>query len=255
MFLKHTLSSVLCLGALLYISSCEGPKTNPSPAPDQIQRPDSNYVVDGEFGTDTALNTLLEVYRKEKDLKMSKVLTKTKKGLTKERPQSALTNLMADVCLEEAKRNTNHAIDFSIVNYGGIRSSVPKGDVTLEDVYKLMPFDNALCLLEIHRDSVMSMAEYIVRRGGEPISGIQLKIDGETLVDVTINNKPLQTKESYWLATSDYLANGGDRMSFLKNPINRINTNLKVRDALIESFTRQEELNPSTEKRITYVNK
>ena len=133
-------------------------------------------------------------------------------------------------------------------------SSVPKGEVKLEDVYKLMPFDNAICLLEVHRDSVWSMAEYIVRRGGEPISGIQLKVDDDKLVEVLVNKKPLNTKESYWLATSDYLANGGDRMVFLSNPIDRINTNLKVRDALIQSFERQDVLNPSTEKRIIYVN-
>ncbi len=254
MLLKRTYSSILCLGALLYISSCTPPNNNTGTK--NLTEPiDSNYMIGSEFGTDTVLNTLLEEYRTEKNHKMSRVLTRTKKGLTKERPQSELTNLMADVCLEEGKTSSGKTVDFSVVNYGGIRSSVPKGDVTLEDVYKLMPFDNAICLLEIHRDSVQSMAEYIVRRGGEPISGVQLKVDGEKLVEVLVNKNPLNSKESYWLATSDYLANGGDKMVFLSNPINRINTNLKVRDALIQSFERQSVLNPSSEKRIIYVNK
>ncbi len=252
MLFKRTFSKTLCLVSLFYLGSCESPKTESTQLNHSYS--DSNYVVQPHFGSDDSLNQILEIYRKEKDLKMSKVLTKTKRGLTKKRPQSALTNLMADVCLEESRRQTEQIIDFSLVNFGGIRSSVPNGDVTLEDVYKLMPFDNALCILEIHKDSVQSMAEYIVRRGGEPISGIQLSVKKDVLESILINNKPLDTKDSYWLATSDYLANGGDRMSFLSNPISRINLNLKVRDALIQSFERQDELNPSSEKRIIYVN-
>lgn len=252
MLFQRTFSKSLCLVALFYLGSCESPKTESTQHNHNYS--DTNYVIQPSFGSDDSLNQILEVYRKEKDLKMNKVLSKTKRGLTKKRPQSALTNLMADVCLEESRKQTEQIIDFSLVNFGGIRSSVPKGEVTLEDVYKLMPFDNTLCILEIHKDSVQSMAEYIVRRGGEPISGIQLTVKKEVLEHVLINNKPLDTKESYWLATSDYLANGGDRMSFLSNPISRINFNLKVRDALIQSFERQDELNPSSEKRIIYVN-
>jgi len=252
MLFQRTFSKSLCLVALFYLGSCESPKTESTQLNHNYS--DTNYVIQPSFGSDDSLNQILEVYRKEKDLKMNKVLSKTKRGLTKKRPQSALTNLMADVCLEESRKQTEQIIDFSLVNFGGIRSSVPKGEVTLEDVYKLMPFDNTLCILEIHKDSVQSMAEYIVRRGGEPISGIQLTVKKEVLEHVLINNKPLDTKESYWLATSDYLANGGDRMSFLSNPISRINFNLKVRDALIQSFERQDELNPSSEKRIIYVN-
>ena len=253
MYLKQTLIRFLCTGVVLYISSCGSPVKETGTHKSTLI--DSNYVVGDTFGTDKGLNELLEHYRKEKDLKMSRVLTRTKKGLTKARPQSPLTNLMADVCLAEAKKSTKQHVDFSIVNFGGIRSSVPKGEVKLEDVYKLMPFDNELCLLEIHRDSVWSMAEYIIRRGGEPISGITLKAKDEKLVEVNVNGQDIKSKEKYWLATSDYLANGGDRMVFLSNPINRVNTHLKVRDALIRSFESQDVLNPSTQKRITYVNK
>lgn len=250
---KQTFLKTIGLISFVYLGSCQSPNTKPKSL--NYNSTDTNYVVNPTFGSDDSLNQILEVYRKEKDLKMNKVLTTTKQGLTKARPQSALTNLMADVCLEESRNETTQIIDFSIVNFGGIRSSVPKGEVTLEDVYKLMPFDNTLCVLEIHKDSVQSMANYIVRRGGEPISGLQLTISNDTLSEVLINDKPLDTKNSYWLATSDYLANGGDKMHFLSNPIQRIDLNLKVRDALIQSFERQEELNPSQQKRIIYVGK
>lgn len=252
MLFKNTLVRLLGLGGLALLIACGPSATEQSKT--QVNLIDSNYVVGDTFGTDEELNTLLEQYRKEKDVKMSRVLTKTKKGLTKERPQSELTNLMADICLEQAQTTTKQHIDFGLVNFGGIRSSVPKGEVTLENAYKLMPFDNELCMVEIHRDSVLSMAEYIRKRGGEPVSGLELTFNNEKVVEVLINGKPLNTKESYWVATSDYLANGGDRMRFLARPMNRINTGLKYRDAIIQYFEDRKELNPSTQKRITYVN-
>jgi len=252
MLFKNTIRCYIGLGAIVLLTSCGASlqeQANTSPV-----LIDSNYVVGSSFGTDEELNGLLETYRKEKDLKMSRVLTKTKKGLTKSRPQSELTNLMADICLGEAQKTTDQPIDFGLVNYGGIRSSVPKGNVTLEDAYKLMPFDNELCILEIHRDSILSLANYLIKSEGEPLSGIVFTFNKENLVSVLINGKPLTSKSSYWLATSDYLANGGDRMRFLSNPISRINTGVKYRDAIISFFENQEELHPSTQKRMRYVN-
>ena len=96
MLLKRAFSGFLYLGALCYISSCKSPSGKES-TDRTTKQIDTNYVVGAEFGTDSVLNNLLEGYRTEKDLKMSRVLTRTKKGLTKERPQSELTNLMADV--------------------------------------------------------------------------------------------------------------------------------------------------------------
>jgi len=256
MLFKNIVVQFLCFGAFAYMSSCgSSPNENSKRNKDEkSELVDSNYSIKSHFGTDKALNEILEEYRIEKDQKMSRVLTRTKKGLTKARPQSELTNLMADICLEEAKIITGRKVDFSLVNYGGIRSSVPKGNVTLEDVYKLMPFDNEICLLEVHRDSLLIMAKYMGGTGGEPISGVEIELDGNKVVSITVNKNPISLKESYWLATSDYLANGGDHMRFLANPIQRVNTGLKFRDAIIQSFERQKILNPSTDKRITYVN-
>ena len=62
-----------------------------------------------------------------------------------------------------------------------------------------------------------------------------MKINGDvTNYKITLNNIPIHQDTVYTILTSDYLANGGDNFSFLKNSIELKFLNLKIRDALIE---------------------
>lgn len=245
------ITSVFIFG--LTLLSC-GSKT-PSSQKQVNTTVDSNYVMSAAYGTDDSLYQMLGKYREEKNKKMHAVLTTTKVGFTKERPSSNLTNLMADICVESAPKLNTQKVDFGLVNFGGIRSSIPKGKVRLEDAYKLMPFDNELCLLKIKGDSVQSMIHYIRKRDGEPISGMQLVFENETIKSAKINGKTFNNKMDYWLVTSDYLANGGDRMIFLSNPISRIDLGVKYRDVIIDYFKEKDVIISNTEQRIIYGNK
>ena len=39
--------------------------------------------------------------------------------------------------------------DIAMINTGGIRSTLPEGDLTIEDLYKVNPFDNSLCYVKV----------------------------------------------------------------------------------------------------------
>ena len=51
-----------------------------------------------------------------------------------------------------------------------------------------------------------------------------------------INDQQFDPNQSYTIATSDYLANGGDQMAFFTDPIAITYTGVKIRDAFIESI-------------------
>jgi 2',3'-cyclic-nucleotide 2'-phosphodiesterase (5'-nucleotidase family) len=58
-------------------------------------------------------------------------------------------------------------------------------------------------------------------------------------VEASIANKPFDSRQNYYIATNDYLAQGGDKMSFFSQPLERYDLHIKVRDALIEHLRQQ----------------
>jgi 2',3'-cyclic-nucleotide 2'-phosphodiesterase (5'-nucleotidase family) len=123
------------------------------------------------------------------------------------------------------------------VNYGGLRASLPQGNITIGNVFELMPFENEVVLIKVSGMSIRMMADKIAERGGEGISGIILGIREFKVSSLQIGGKPVERDSDYWLVTSDYIANGGDQMSMFKNSIERINTKLKLRDVLIQTLS------------------
>jgi 2',3'-cyclic-nucleotide 2'-phosphodiesterase (5'-nucleotidase family) len=55
------------------------------------------------------------------------------------------------------------------------------------------------------------------------------------LSSLRIHDKTVDPDASYWVVTSDYIANGGDQMSMFANS-QRINTGMKIREVLIQSI-------------------
>ena len=79
-----------------------------------------------------------------------------------------MTNAMK--IMAEKKFETH--VDAAFINYGGIRSYLPKGDITIGRIFELMPFDNLIVLQEIKGDTLLSFLNFIAERNGWPISGI-----------------------------------------------------------------------------------
>jgi 2',3'-cyclic-nucleotide 2'-phosphodiesterase (5'-nucleotidase family) len=51
--------------------------------------------------------------------------------------------------------------------------------------------------------------------------------------NILIGGQPFNPQKKYTLAVSDYLANGGDNLSFLKEAIQTENAGILLRDAII----------------------
>ena len=147
---------------------------------------------------------------------------------------------MADLSLEVAQQMYADSIDFCLLNFGGLRTSLPKGEITRGKIFELMPFENELVVVTIDSISFKYLTHYIFEVGGQPIS------KGITMVDyidmmrhvkeyqILINEKKYREKKEFKILTSDYLAKGGDNMSFFNNPIKYEKVGIKLRDAIIQ---------------------
>ncbi len=158
----------------------------------------------------------------------------------KENPlESSLGNLYADICYEKANvifhKKTNKNIDFALFNYGGIRTVVPKGDITVENIFKLMPFENKLVIVELSGKKTKALFDYLQKsKEAHPISHLKLQMTNNKLSSILINDIPFDPSKNYFVLTHDYLQHGGDHMDFFKEPVNLYDTEYKVRDAIID---------------------
>jgi 2',3'-cyclic-nucleotide 2'-phosphodiesterase (5'-nucleotidase family) len=70
-------------------------------------------------------------------------------------------------------------------------------------------------------------------RGGWPLAGVVFTIENKKATQVLIGGKPIDAGATYVLATSDYVANGGDESNVLKG-LAQINIGYLQRDAIME---------------------
>lgn len=193
---------------------------------------------------DSTIYKIILPYQAKIDFQMDRVLCYTKNDLIKGIPEGNLGNLICDLSLETSKQKA----DMCIMNNGGLRSIILKGQITERDIFKVMPFENELVVLNLHKDEFYQMLKYVTKRGGEPLGGIKV-VQSKDTIRYTLNNKVSIYKDSISVLTTDYLANGGDKINFFKNKVQK-KLNIKLRDAIINYCKKQDTLNIILDQRI-----
>ena len=170
--------------------------------------------------------------------------------------QSNIGNLLAEITFELGnpvfQKRENKTIDVCLLNHGGIRAVIPKGDVTTRTAFEVMPFENSLIIVGLTGKEIKTLAEYIIKeKKPHPLYGMKIYIDKNTLAinKIEINDKPLDENQLYYVGTSDYLANGGDNMTFFKESKIKFDMEYKLRNMMIDYFKKVDTIpNITTEK-------
>ncbi len=169
-------------------------------------------------------------------------------------------NLLADIVMQEAnpivEARTGRKIDFVMLNHGGIRSLISQGEVTARTAYEVMPFENVIVILAMKGKAVRDLVDHLVSSGEpHPISGMQVRIGRDReLKSFLIQGAPFDEDKTYYVATSDYLAKGGDYMDFFKSRDTLIDTGYYLRNAMIDHFKRVDTLRASVDDRFIQIN-
>jgi 2',3'-cyclic-nucleotide 2'-phosphodiesterase (5'-nucleotidase family) len=194
-----------------------------------------NYGMEGSRqGEQTAMKAFLQPYADSVNKSMNIVIGKLEVPLSKSWPECSLGYFMTDAYLEMAEKKFGRKIDVALMNYGGIRlNTMEPGPITRGKVFELMPFDNLMVLLELNGEQLQEFMNNLASRGGWPMSGATYTILNKKATDLKIGGRPVEPQAKYTLATSDYVANGGDDNSVLKGLV-QINIGYLQRDAIIE---------------------
>ncbi len=189
---------------------------------------------------DSTIWKMINPYHNELSAKMSELLVVSDQALIKDYPEGLLGDFAADAiqhqAIKKCEANNLSKPDFTFLNNGSLRVPLPKGEINLGNIFELMPFENAIVILEIKGKDLDPLFKYIGEKNGIPVSGIRMNIKNKTVESVLINGIALEAEKTYRVATNDYLANGGDNMSFLKSAITNTAINYTVRDAFISEL-------------------
>jgi 2',3'-cyclic-nucleotide 2'-phosphodiesterase (5'-nucleotidase family) len=186
---------------------------------------------------------MIRPYREKVNNGLTEVLCLSSEPVFGGRPESPLTNYFADLTLEESNRlcadkYPNMRIDVSMINRGGLRIPLPKGEIKTMTMFEMMPFENEIVFLKLTGEVMLQFINHMASRGGEGVGGMRFGIMDGKAVQPEIAGKPIDPAKTYWLATSDYIANGGDGNEILSNSVERIDTGIKARDQFIQYFRR-----------------
>ncbi len=162
------------------------------------------------------MNDWLAPYAEQVNKKMNTRIATSECEMTNK--DQRLGNWVCDAVVEVGRQLYGEDVQFSLMNRGGIRQNMPKGDVTEGDIESMLPFDNRLVVIDIKGEYLLRVFEALGGRGGDAASSAVKVVyhrDG-TLRSAKINGKKVNPNEHYILITIDYLANGGSRMGDLK---------------------------------------
>lgn len=197
-------------------------------------------------------------YQKHINEEMSAVLAYAPQSYSKtEGPyNTAIGNMMADAVFEMSnpifKSRTGNSIDGVLLNHGGIRSTLNAGDVTMRTAYDIMPFENSIIVVELSAEKAREMFEYLKSGKAHPIANMQLILNtDDSIKQATINGSPIEDSKTYFIATNDYLRQGGDGMTFFDNPVSETVLDYKVRSVLIDYFKEKDTIAPVRDNRFT----
>lgn len=204
--------------------------------------------INDSIKTNETFESILKPYREHIEGQLSEVLAHNKRNMKRtDGPfNSSIGNMMADATMELAnpifKQRTQNTIDIVLLNFGGIRATMAEGNVTRKTAFEIMPFENEVVVLELSPKRIQEMLDYLAsENSAHPISGMEIQLDrNNNLKSVEIQGTPLDTTKTYFVATSNYLRNGGDRMYFFEDAISETPLNYKLRNLFIDFFIQKD---------------
>lgn len=222
-----------------------------------------------DFPKEPDVEELLEAYSKNLDLLLNEVLGVTtapinllKKSLrTKE---NSFGNFLADLIKQHA------GAEIGLLNSGSIRGQAlfsVNSQLTRRDIIKTLPYRDTVILLKVSGIKILaalengfsSMANINGRfpqiSGMKVVFNSQAKV-GHRVVSVVIGNKPLVPEQEYKLATTSFVASGGDGYQLLSNilPLDYDQQMSElVSDILVNELLFKGSISPISDKRLVNI--
>ncbi len=178
----------------------------------EMVRLDSTY----DAKIDPKLSKYVEKKRRQMDKQMQVVIAHTDAELESFAPESPLSNFLTDLLLNEASKYIKDTafdnLDLSMLNFGGIRTSMPGGNVTVGDIYRISPFDNYLTFIVLKGSELKKALGRFTDQLNAPYAGATIVYKQKKPVEITVQGNLIDDNRLYTLVTVDFISEGGDHL-------------------------------------------
>ena len=180
-----------------------------------------NIVIGQEIEDKREFVKFIAPYKEKLDDRMNQKISHTSVELNRVGDNSNLGALLSDYLLEGANdwavKNKMPKVDAAILNIGGIRNNISEGDILVRNIFEVMPFENEMVIVKMKGEDIQGIFDYYEKhQKNNPVAQLNIIVKDGKLIEGLINGERPQTGKTYYIATSDYLAMGGDSMYFFE---------------------------------------
>lgn len=167
---------------------------------------------------DSSIAQAMRPFQLQADLLSADTVLTLDQAFYRDRGEYPLGRLMADAVRAAA------GAQVSLSNRGGIRADLPLGAVNYGDLFRTKPFGNVVYRLRVSGSVIRQVVEHALRDAGPDfVSGLRARYapdrpEGERVVEIRLDGGGvLEDEAEYTLATSNFIAGGGDGYSMLSS--------------------------------------
>ena len=204
----------------------------------------------------TMQKLLIDVQQEVQPLK-NILVGQTAQALSHDR--SAKTQTLLGEWVTDAMRQATGA-DVAFQNMGGLRNGLPSGNITMGDLYEIMPFDNTVFTVNMTGSQILQVLNYGLmnsKSGTIQFSGLNVYYNPnaeQPLLTVTLaNGAQLQPGKNYKVTLNDFLAVGGDGFTMFKEGTALHDSNILLRDLLANNLRQQKVLHFDGDQRLKII--
>jgi 2',3'-cyclic-nucleotide 2'-phosphodiesterase (5'-nucleotidase family) len=153
-------------------------------------------LISPDIPDDPTVKAVVDRYWKPMKRYYGVVIGEAEDDFTHRGDDDAEYNLVADAVREVL------GTEADLENMGGVRAPILRGPITRYDLAKALPFGNTMVKFKV----TGAQLRELLRRTRPAVSGIRYRYQRGELVEVTVNDQPLQDDRQYLLSTNSYFA-------------------------------------------------
>ncbi|WP_435787923.1 5'-nucleotidase C-terminal domain-containing protein [Clostridium sp.] len=187
---------------------------------------------------DATVKAIADKYSKELEPILGEILGATDKKLTHDKSAPG-TSLLGQWTTDVMRKVAGTQI--GITNGGGLRVPLAAGNITMGNMYEVMPFDNTLVTMKLKGSDLKRVIENGIGNaeiGWVQVGGVKVYYDEKAEFMDRISTMlledgtPVEMDKTYSVVTNDFMFSGGDKFDFT-GAIDDVDTMLPIRDALV----------------------